>query len=205
MISSDANGEFESRPDVKMIKVASQITYNFNERRYSYRAANFQNELQRKTAGSFLIRLEPFYRYLEAPTKLVPQSRDLVSTYGEQAGLQYVRAPGLLCMPGYGINVAMLQGKLFISPIVMIGPGFAVNNYRSDSGEKTSLNLEWSALSSISMGYNGTKMYATLRTAYDLYYTSLNPSYLTTTNLKISLTVGYRFRDLEKFIPTSFF
>ncbi len=204
MISKDENGEFESQPDVRLLKFAVQITYNFNEKKYSYRAANFQNELQKKTAGSFLIRLEPFYRYLEAPTKLVPQERDLISTYGNQAGLQYVGAPGLLLMPGYGINVALLQGKFFISPIVLIGPGLAVNTYRGEKGKNTSLNFEWSAAAAINVGYNGETMYGTLRAAYDTYYTSLNPSYLTTMNLKISLTVGYRFRDLEKIIPTSF-
>jgi hypothetical protein len=204
VISSDENGGTESQPDVKMIKVAGQITYNFNERRYSYRAANFQNELQKKTAGSFLIRLEPFYRHLEAPTGLVPDNRDLVTTYGDQAGLQYVRSPGLLLMPGYGVNVAILKGKIFISPIVLIGPGFAVNTYRSDTGKRTLLNYEWGSSAAINLGYNGVKMYGTLRATYDTYYTSLNPAYLTTTNLKISLTVGYRFNNLEKFIPTSF-
>jgi len=204
MVSSDENGAFESQPDVEMIKVATQITYNFNETKYSYRAANFQNEFQKKTAGAFLLRCEPSYRFLEAPTKLVSASRDLVATYGDQAGLQYISAPGLLLMPGYGINVALLQGKIFISPIIMAGPGFAVNTYRSDAGKKTILNYEWSATGSLNLGYNSAKMYVTARVAYDLYYTALNPSYLTTTDLKITLTVGYRFSNLENFIPTSF-
>ena len=94
---------------------------------------------------------------------------------------------------------------VIISPIILIGPGFAFNTYRSDAGKSTVLNYEWGALAAINLGYNGAKMYGTVRATYDVYYTSLNPAYVTTTNLKISLTVGYRFSDLEKFIPTSFF
>ena len=205
MISSDAEKEFTSRPDVQLTRVAVQVTYNFNEKKYSYRAANFQNELQKKTAGSFLLRLEPSYRYLEAPTKLVPMNRDVATVYGDQTGLQYVGAPGLLMLPGYGLNIAMMEGKFFLSPIVLAGPGFAINTYKSDTGKKTSVNYEWSTVVAINAGYNGVKMYSTLRAAYETYYTSLNPSYLTTTSLKVSLTVGYRFCNLEKFIPTSLF
>jgi hypothetical protein len=88
---------------------------------------------------------------------------------------------------------------------VLAGPGFAVNTYRSNNGKHSSMNYEWCAVAAINTGYNGLKTYATVRIAYDTYYTSFNPSYLTTSNLKMTLTVGYRFANLEKFIPASFF
>jgi hypothetical protein len=40
-------------PDVHLQKIAAQVTYYFNNKKYSYRSANFQNELQLKSAGSF--------------------------------------------------------------------------------------------------------------------------------------------------------
>lgn len=202
MISADEQGEFISQPDIELQRIGAQVTYIFNEKKYSYRAANFQNELQKKTAGSFLLRFEPSYRYLKAPTGLVPESRDVATTYGNQAGFQSSKAPGLLTMPGYGINVAMAKGKFFISPIVLAGPGFAYNTYVAEKGEFNAWNFEWSALMVFNMGYNTPRAYANMRVAYEAYYISLRPSYITTTDLKISLTVGYRFNNLEKLIPT---
>jgi len=201
IISTDEQGEFTSQPDIEMQRIGAQVTYIFNEKKYSYRAANFQNELQKKTAGSFLLRFEPSYRYLQAPTGLVPESRDLATTYGNQAGLQSSKAPGLLAMPGYGINVALADGKFFVSPILLAGPGFAYNSYLAEKGEFNAWNFEWSALMVLNMGYNSPRAYANMRVAYEAYYISLNPSYITTTDLKISLTVGYRFNNLEKLIP----
>jgi hypothetical protein len=202
MSSADQGGEFTSQPDTQLQKIGAQITYIFNRMKYSYRASNFQNELQKKTAGSFLLRFEPSYRYLQAPTGLVPESRDLATTYGDQAGLQSSKAPGLLTMPGYGINIAMANGKFFISPIVLVGPGVAYNTYIAEKGKLTAWNFEWSAFMVLNMGYNSPRTYANIRVAYEAYYISLKPSYITTTDLKISLTVGYRFNNLEKLIPT---
>lgn len=202
MISADEKGEFTSQPDIELERIGVQVTYIFNEKKYSYRAANFQNELQRKTAGSFLVRIEPSYRYLQAPTGLVPESLDVATTYGDQAGLQSSKAPGLLALPGYGVNVALANGKFFVSPIVLVGPGVAYNTYIAEKGEFNAWNFEWSAMMVLNMGYNSPRAYANVRVAYDAYYISLKPSYITTTDLKISLTVGYRFNNLEKLIPT---
>ncbi len=205
MISADAAREFTSQPDIELKKMGAQITYIFNEKKYSYRAANYQTEQQQKIAGSFLLRAEPYYRNLKAPTGLVPKSRDLETTYGNQVGLQTAHGLGLLLMPGYGINIPVFHNFLYISPIIMAGPGVAYNTYIGEKGKFDEFNYEWSALAYLNIGYNGNKMYANMRTAYEIYYVDLSPSYLTTNDLRINLTVGYRFNNLENFIPTSLF
>jgi len=102
MISNAEGDTFTSQPDVHMLRLGIQAIYIFNDQRYSFRSAYFQNELQRKTAGSFLIRAEPFYRSLGTESRFVPEQHDNAQTYGRQAGLYYLQAPGLLIMPGYG-------------------------------------------------------------------------------------------------------
>lgn len=205
VISSEPEGDFESTPDVHLFKIGAQITHIFNSDRYSYRAANFQSELQRKTAGSFLLRLEPFYRKFGANTALAPEPRDIHDIFGNQAGLKYVNAPGVVLLPGYGINVAISEGKFFFSPMILAGPGIAFNTYKADAGKFTTVNLEVYGSLTANTGYNGPLMYVNLRTSYDLTYSYLNPSYFNTADIKIYLTVGYRFRNLEKVIPTGFF
>ncbi len=205
MLSADAAGEFTSQPDIELKKMGAQVTYIFNEKKYSYRAANYQTEQQQKIAGSFLLRAEPYYRNLKAPTGLVPENRDLEATYGNQVGLQSAQAPGLLLMPGYGINIPVFHNFFYVSPIIMAGPGVAYNTYVGEKGKFNEFNYEWSALMYLNVGYNGNKAYVNVRTSYEIYYVDLSPSYITTTDLRINLTVGYRFNNLETFIPTSLF
>jgi hypothetical protein len=202
VIVEQTKGDTESDPDVHLVKVGAQVTYYLNNRNYSYRAANFQNELQRKTAGSLLVRAEPFYRSLGMHEALIPED---IALYGQQAGLEYVRTGGLMVMPGYGYNVAIGGGKFFVSPIVFLGPGVTVNVYKAADAKHTFMNIEWAGSFALNAGYNGPKFYATFRTIYDIGYFNLDPSYFTTSDLKITLTVGWRFNHFETFIPTSLF
>jgi len=206
MVAEDVAREFKSEADVRLFRMGAQFTYFFNGAKYSFRAANFQSEVQRKTAGSFLVRLEPAYRKIETASRFVPPLRDVPAVYGEQTGLHVVNAYGLIAMPGYGVNVVGgPKRKYFFSPYVFAGPGFAINTYDGDFGTTTSLNWEWAATAVISTGYNGDRFYATLRGSGDLYYIPLEPSYFTSLYLKVGITVGYRFRPLEKTIPSSLF
>ena len=204
MISVDPMDRFQSNSDVHQYRISAQLTYIFNHQKYSYRAAMFQSELQRKTAGSLLLRLEPFYRGLGAGSGLVPTTLDKAATYGDLVGLEYLKAPGFLAMPGYGITITPFGERFFISPMIFGGPGLAFNFYEGDLGEYTYTNIEWAAMAALNMGYNGDRTYLNLNVTGDINYTPLQPAYFTSSNLKVSLTFGYRFIDLEKLIPRSF-
>ena len=201
VIVEESKAASQSDPDVHLFKFGAQVTYYFNYNRYSYRSANFQNELQRKSAGSMLVRAEPFYRSLGMQDAIIPEDR----LYGTQAGLEYVRTGGLMLMPGYGYNLAVRDGRFFVSPIIFLGPGFTINGYKAADGKHSFLNIEWAGSFALNVGYNGVKAYATLRGAYDVAYFKLDPSYFTSSDVKVTLTVGWRFSHFENFIPTSLF
>ena len=80
-----------------------------------------------------------------------------------------------------------------------------MNIYKADDGKHTFLNREWGGSAAINMGYNGPRIYATLRGQYEAGYFKLDPSYFTTSELKITLTLGVRFNHLESFVPSSLF
>ena len=115
LVAADPAGQFISTPSVDMLSLGIPFTYYFNHRRYSYRSAAFQSEVQLRSAGSVLMRIEPFYRRLGVGSSLVPASLDVAATYGEQVGLQYVYAPGVVVMPGYGHNFTAADGRWFFS------------------------------------------------------------------------------------------
>jgi hypothetical protein len=199
VIVEESKGATQSDPDVHLFKVGAQVTYYFNYNKYSYRSANFQNELQLKSAGSLLVRAEPFYRSLGMNDAIIPEDR----LYERQSGLEYVRTGGLMLMPGYGYNLAVRDGRFFVSPIIFLGPGLTINGYKAADGKHSFLNIEWAGSFALNVGYNGVKAYATLRAAYDVAYFKLDPSYFTSSDVKVTLSLGWRFSHFENFIPTS--
>lgn len=198
VIISGSENEFESTPSLHDVRLGMQITYLFNSEKYSYRAAMYQSEYQKKTAGSFLIRVDPFYRRLGSNNgSMIPAAFDVASRFGEQAGLEYIEAPGLLILPGYGINIAIRDTRFFVSPIVFAGLGIARNKYAATTGTGSFTSLEYAANAVLNAGYNGNKMYSKIQFNWSLGYTSLDPTYLTNSNLTFVLTGGMRFRNLK--------
>jgi hypothetical protein len=198
VVISDSKNEFESTPSLEEVKLGLQIIYLFNHSRYSYRASMYQSEYQLKTAGSFLLRIDPFCRSLGTKDgSMIPAAYDLPARFGEQAGLEYIRSPGLLVLPGYGINVVVRDTRLFISPIVFAGLGLAQNMYETTSGSGSFTSLEYAAHVVLNAGYNGSKYYTKLQFTWSSGYTSLDPTYLTNSNLTCVLTAGIRFKKLK--------
>lgn len=205
MVAADASGQFISGPSIDVLNIGLPFTWYFNYRKYSFRAPVFQNELQLRKAGSFLLRLEPFFRRLGVGTRIVPPGQDTPAKYGEQTGLQYVHAPGITFQPGYGYTLTGKDGKWFIAPMIFAGGGVAFNDYRGNAGTKTKVTIEWKGSAALSAGFNGPRWYASLRSSYEVNYFLLDPSYFLTRDLKLVFTVGYRFNALETFLPESLF
>lgn len=205
VVASDPGDNFESKPAVHQFRMGVQATYNFNNQRYSTRAANSQSELQRKSAGSFMLRGELFFRSLGAGSELVPPNYDSPDVYGEQDGLAYLRAPGLLAMPGYGYTFVIDKGKYFIAPQFFAGPGLAFNFFKGTRGRFSGVNWEFASMAALAIGYNQPRLYTTFKFGGEASYTPINPAYFSGTNIRMSLTLGYRLGNLEKIIPESLF
>jgi len=206
VVVSDVDDEFQSIPSMHELKVGVQMTWLVNSSKYSYRASMYQSEYQVKTAGSFLLRLEPFYRNLGGQgTSMIPVAYDVAARFGDQVGLEYVKAPGILLLPGYGVNVVIPNTRFFISPVIFAGVGAAFNTYQAQNGKKSYTNPEYAASFNLNMGYNGNRYYSKVLFNWSAGYAPLNPSYFTNNNITVSLWLGIRFRDIEKFIPDSIF
>lgn len=198
VVVSGSDNEFESTPSLEETRLGLQIIWLFNHSRYSYRAAMYQSEYQLKTAGSFLLRVDPFYRSLGTKDgSMIPAAHDLASRFGEQAGLEYIQSPGVLVLPGYGINVVVRDTRFFISPMVFAGLGLAQNVYEAANGSGSFTSLEYAAHAVLNAGYNGSRYYAKLQFTWSSGYTNLDPTYLTNSNLSGVLTAGIRFNKLK--------
>ncbi len=195
---------YESTPSLHEFKIGTQLTYIFNSQQYSYRAALFQSEKQKKTAGSFMIRLEPFYRELGAKDGIASATYDTEERFEDQKGLTYLNAPGLMILPGYGATFSWKQGNYFLSPMVFGGPGVAFNTFTGEKGRFHKANVEWAGSVLVTGGYNGNRMYWRVQSSFTIAYTKINPAYLFAKNLEVEILFGYRFSDLENWLPRSF-
>jgi hypothetical protein len=95
------------------------------------------------------------------------------------------------------VNFVFKNSAIFISPIVLAGAGVAFNHYKSDKGNGTHVNMEYNAYFLLNAGYNGSLFYSRLQFTYGVGYSPIQPAYLTSTNLMLSLLFGFRFNDLE--------
>jgi hypothetical protein len=203
-IVSSSDNEFESNPSIHEVRLGMQATYIFNWSKFSYRASMYQSEYQVRTAGSFLLRLEPFYRNLGTKDgSIIPEGYDLFSRFGENTGLAYVKAPGLLILPGYGINVVIPNSRVFISPMLFAGFGFAYNTYEATMGKESFTSVEYSINLNLNAGYNGNRSYSKISVMWSAGYAALDPAYLTSSHVTIMLTYGHRFEELKNLFKES--
>ena len=197
VVISDSENAFASTPSLHEVKVGMQVIYVVNALRYSYRAAMYQSEYQLQTAGSFLLRLDPFYRNLGTTEgSMIPAAYDLPARFGPQVGLKYLQAPGLMVLPGYGINIVIRDTPFFISPMIFAGLGLAHNSYETSSGNGSFTSLEYAANIILNAGYTSSRYYSKLQFNWSSGYTSLDPTYFTNSNLTCLLTLGLRFKNL---------
>ncbi len=198
VVVSSSDDNYETSPNLHERKIGLQAIYIFNAEHYSYRASKYQSEYQLKPAGSMLLKMEPFYRELGTEEgTVIPQTYDLSDRFATETGLQYVKAPALLVMPGYGYNFVIRNTRFFISPIIYAGAGFAYNIYRASKGENNFTSVEYSANFSLNGGYNGLRSYLKVSVTSSAGYTELNHAYLTSANLMIELIYGFRFAELR--------
>lgn len=198
VVVSGAENDFQSEPSLQEVKLGLQIIYLFNALKYSYRASMYQSEYQLKTAGSFLLRAEPFYRRLGTNSgTMIPTAYDLRARFGNQTGLEYLEAPGFLLLPGYGLNLVIRDSRFFVSPIFFAGIGIAQNMYKATDGKGSFTSVEYAGNFTLNTGYNGNYHYLKIQLNWSSGYTLLDPTYLTNSNLTIVFMAGIRFRDLK--------
>ena len=167
-------------PDLSTTKVGGTTNYIFNKN-FSFRAIGFQNEWQKKSAGSFIPRMTFYY------TNYFWEFEDL-----------YVNDDSydLAIGPGYYYNLVIAK-NFIISGGVATGVG--VNITRSGDETLTSLLLETNFRGVA--GYNSERFFAGINS--NLLVLSHNEERSTSIQDNISfveLYVGYRFDAPKKFM-----
>lgn len=184
-------------PDIRYRRAGARFYFINNSRRFSLGAARFQTEQQKRTAGSLILFVEPGWTQLSSNQMLISDSMNLFPFTQNQSGLRKVSSYKIDCMPGYTFTISLLGGRVFFSPLYAFGAGVNYNHYVAKGGIFNTLKYTINSYTDINLGYNGKRFFACLNVFNVNYINVLYPVYFQHNSSGVSLTVGYRFGDLE--------
>ena len=154
----DSLGGFFKIPDMRIFALGFIGYWILNHERFSIRSAFIQNERQKKSAGSFVLRPTFLYYNLSSGEGIIPA--EVIYTYG--IGSQFFLRKGefysLGLAPGYTYTLVLFK-KAYLNAALF--PGVLWQNYHFEanhelySSAKFTFTLSWRA----AMGYNANTWY----------------------------------------------
>jgi len=154
----DSLGGFFKIPDMRIFALGFIGYWILNHERFSIRSAFIQNERQKKSAGSFVLRPTFLYYNLSSGEGIIPA--EVIYTYG--IGSQFFLRKGefysLGLAPGYTYTLVLFK-KVYLNAALF--PGVLWQNYHFEanhelySSAKFTFTLSWRA----AMGYNANTWY----------------------------------------------
>jgi putative flippase GtrA len=167
-------------PEMTSLKIGGTTGYIFNDR-FSFRAIGFQNEWQKKSAGSFIPRFTFYY------TKL-----DLHDESPESSTKYYDIAVG----PGYYYNWVIKRHFIFSLGATL---GFGVNLTSSDFNTQTTSLTQ--VIFRTAIGYNSERFFMGLNASAQLLQHKTDPTILQDDIITFGeFYLGYRFNAPKSWI-----
>jgi Domain of unknown function (DUF4421) len=84
------DGNYYTRPDIKVREFGISGQYMFNYKKFSYRAGFLQNEWQKKSAGTMLLGWQLVWGKGEADSTIIPSAISKVAAEGQKQRLTFV-------------------------------------------------------------------------------------------------------------------
>ena len=154
------NDAVEKRPDIFTRDISVVFQYLFNDQRFSYNAAFYQNERQKKSAGSFLLGGGIYHTDVKGDSSLVPGN----VSYNDFFRNNHFNATGNTAIGfnfGYGYTV-VIKKLFFITASLSGGAGISSaslsNTNTGQKDEKLGLGINSSA--KFAAGYNSDNYFA---------------------------------------------
>jgi hypothetical protein len=154
----DPQGNFYKIPDMRIFALGFIGYYIYNHKRFSIRSAFIQNERQKKSVGSIIIRPTFLYYKLSSPNGIIPA--DLILTYGinNHFYIQKGEFYSLGLAPGYTYTLILFK-KAYLNAAIF--PGILWQNYRYETAQAlySSANFTFTLSWRAAIGYNTDTWY----------------------------------------------
>lgn len=193
--------EFIKRPDIATISIGTNIYYIYNHKKYSYRSTFVQNEIQKHSAGSFMLSASFSYYNISADSSIVPAA--FVNVENE-ARLRRGDFYSLCFMPGYGHTFVISNG-FFITLSLFGGLNIQQQHYFVDISSKQFDKAAFipRVMGRGGIGYNSKKFYCGIMSIGDDYVVPLSKGEkLTYLVGSASFYLGFRFnvpKSMQKY------
>jgi hypothetical protein len=186
-------------PDMRTLSIGIAGYWIYNAKRFSIRAAFIQNERQKKSAGSLVVRPAFLYYKISSDHGIIPA--EIIETYqipyaNRITGGEFY---SLGLAPGYAYTLVFLK-NFYLTAAVF--PGVAVQFFSYSNGLTVSSDYEFAFQLSgrFALGYNSDKWFlgGSFQTGFNEIPDKLNNTLFSYNVLQFRLWGGLRFDVLKK-------
>jgi hypothetical protein len=187
---ASAPGSFYVRPDIKVNTIGGSYQYILNHRKFSYRAAFQQTELQKKSAGSVTLGAELFMGLFQGDSTVIPH--ELMAESAESIHKMKFIELG----PNLGYVYTWVYHKFFLSAGGSVSLNVGVHKFFDEGREKVYTGISPNSLLRFSGGYN------TPRWGFNLLFRSADLHLPDFENRSILFSAGnVRMNFIYRFLP----
>lgn len=143
--------------DVQSASVGASVFYFFNNKKFSYKAAFVRNEVQKKSAGGFILGAYFDLDVITAPSGFIPEELpdSLVQIFDFNGYSTFVTGVSF----GYAYTLKMFR-KMFINLSLVPGIGYRnLSIWYISSITETKPSFTGSVNARMSLGYEGKRLY----------------------------------------------
>ncbi|WP_109831541.1 DUF4421 domain-containing protein [Reichenbachiella versicolor] len=188
------NPIYPIRSDIGTKNLSLSTLYIFNHEKFSYRHAFTFNEIQKRSAGSFIAGAYFSTYKMSADSSLIPyQVRDEFDTTADFRGTRYI---SMGAAAGYAYNLILLK-HLYISATLVVGLGPVLENVPELDGRPSERNVESETIGifRVGIGYNGYKWFWGVSSFLGVGGSrDKNTSYIEREVNNVRLHIGYRMK-----------
>lgn len=184
---------YGNRTDLRMFTIGAHVYRIFNPSRFSFTAANSQQMLQQKSAGSFIFVATPSYRVVQSNNSIIPTAISKYHLTGQMVMSKQIQLYSLQAKPGYAYNFIMKEGTYFIAPSMYAGVGADYHFIHTVTNTQAGFNLNAGYRFKLTSGINKQRMYATVEYVLDHTRSYLYQSTVKNTYRECTLNFGWRF------------
>jgi hypothetical protein len=154
----DAEGNFFKISDMRIFSLGFTGYYIYNHERFSIRSAFIQNERQKKSAGSIIIRATFLYYNLSSGNGIIPA--EVISTYGinNHFLLRNGEFYSFGLAPGYSYTLVLFK-KVYLNAAIFPGILWQNYNYEADQVFYPDANFTFTLSWRAALGYNTDTWY----------------------------------------------
>lgn len=195
------NNTYPVLPNVNTLYIGTSVYFVANHKKFSYRASFMSNELQKKSAGSFLFMISYSYFKLSSDTGFVPG--DIQPSIPLSSQIIDGKFNSYSIMPGYAYTLVFAK-KCFFTLAPSLGLMTQFQNYTTngttEKGQTDGSVIYPRAMARAALGYNASRWYWGISAIVDNYIIRLPQSDLLIYNIgNANLYVGFRVNVPKRF------